>query len=76
MELYCNVRPVKVYDNLIDASPVKSDVIQGTDIVFVRELSGGIYKSECGILKDDYAEDIMKYSMEQVERILRHWCRK
>ena len=72
MELYCNIRPVKVYDNLIDASPVKSDIIRNTDIIFVRELSGGIYKSECGILKDDYAEDIMKYSMYQIERILRY----
>jgi len=72
MELYSNVRPVIVYDNLIDNSPVKSDIIRGTNIVFVRELSGGIYKSECGILQADYAEDIMKYSTKQINRILRY----
>jgi 3-isopropylmalate dehydrogenase len=72
MGLYSNIRPVVVYNNLIDASPVKSDIIQGTDIVFVRELSAGIYKSECGILQADYAEDIMKYSSQEINRILRY----
>jgi 3-isopropylmalate dehydrogenase len=71
MGLFCNLRPIKVYNKLIDASPIKSKVIKGSDIMFVRELSGGIYKSECGKLENDYAEDIMKYTTIQIERILR-----
>ena len=41
--LYANLRPTKVFDSLLEMSPIKEDRIAGTDILFVRELTGGIY---------------------------------
>ncbi|WP_299104337.1 3-isopropylmalate dehydrogenase [uncultured Tenacibaculum sp.] len=68
--LFCNVRPVKAYDQLIKNSPLKKEIIQGTDISIYRELTGGIY---FGIkeLSDDgqIAFDGCSYSVEEIERI-------
>ncbi|OSY88079.1 3-isopropylmalate dehydrogenase [Tenacibaculum holothuriorum] len=70
LELYCNVRPVKAYDKLIKNSPLKKEVIQGTDITIYRELTGGIY---FGIkeLSDDgsVAFDGCSYTVEEIERM-------
>ena len=41
--LYANIRPTFTFEELIDKSPLKKELIQGTDIVFVRELTSGIY---------------------------------
>ncbi len=68
--LFCNVRPVKAYDQLIESSPLKKNIIKGTDIEIYRELTGGIY---FGIkqLSDDQktAFDGCSYSIEEIERI-------
>ena len=68
--LFCNVRPVKAYNQLIQNSPLKQEIIQGTDISIYRELTGGIY---FGIkeLSDDgqIAFDGCSYSVEEIERI-------
>lgn len=68
--LFCNVRPVKAYDQLIENSPLKKEIISGTDISIFRELTGGIY---FGIkeLSDDgqVAFDGCSYSVEEIERI-------
>ena len=72
MRLYCNIRPVKVCNKLISSSPLKREIIENVDIVFVRELSSGIYKSVCGKLEEEYAEDIMKYNKYEIERILNY----
>lgn len=68
--LFCNVRPVKAYDQLIENSPLKKEIIKGTDISIYRELTGGIY---FGIkeLSDDgkIAFDGCSYTVEEIERI-------
>lgn len=68
--LFCNVRPVKAYDALIENSPLKRERIEGTDISIYRELTGGIY---FGIkeLSDDgkIAFDGCSYTVEEIERI-------
>lgn len=68
--LYANLRPAKIYDALLDASPLKESVCKGTDIMIVRELTGGIYFGERG--EDDKgAYDTERYSAFEIERIAR-----
>ncbi|MFL0095918.1 3-isopropylmalate dehydrogenase [Tenacibaculum maritimum] len=68
--LFCNLRPVKAYDQLIRKSPLKEEIVKDTDIAIYRELTGGIY---FGIkeLSDDgkIAFDGCSYSKEEIERI-------
>jgi 3-isopropylmalate dehydrogenase len=71
--LYANLRPIKVFDALIDSSTVKADVIRGVDIMIVRELTGGIYfgkRERVG----DMAYDTEEYHAFEVERIVRKAC--
>ena len=75
MGVFANIRPVKVYPWLADASPLKADVLEGVDMVVVRELTGGLYYAEprgrretpSGII----AEDTMRYTEGEIERVLR-----
>ncbi|MBV1907998.1 MAG: 3-isopropylmalate dehydrogenase [Kangiellaceae bacterium] len=70
LEVYANIRPLTMYPQLASASPLKSEILEGTDFIIVRELTGGIYfgaKSR----HSDYATDECKYSVEEVERIAR-----
>jgi len=70
--LYANLRPVKLNPVLINASAIKPEVLQGTDLVVVRELTGGLYFGERG-RKDggDTAYDTMIYSVPEIERVVR-----
>ena len=70
LELYANIRPVKIFDALKHLSPLKAERIAGVDFVVVRELTGGIYFGE-HILEDKSARDVNDYSYEEVERIVR-----
>ena len=68
--LYANVRPVKTYDALLEASPLKKDIISGTDFVVYRELTGGIYFGDKAISADrKSAFDTCSYTSEEIERI-------
>jgi 3-isopropylmalate dehydrogenase len=68
--LFANVRPTFTFPSLLDKSPLKKERIEGTDLVFLRELTGGIYFGERG-RKDDgnTAFDTCTYTREEVKRI-------
>lgn len=71
--LFANIRPLKPFNALLNASPLKREVIASTDMVVVRELTGGLYfgtprgRSE----SNDYAFDTCSYSREEISRIAR-----
>lgn len=68
--LYCNVKAVKAYDNLIYNSPLKREVIKGTDIEIFRELSGGIYFGKKELSDDEQqAFDSCSYTVEEITRV-------
>lgn len=68
--LYANIRPVKAYETLLDKSPLKKEIISGTDISIYRELTGGIYFGEKQLSEDgNTASDLCKYSRYEIERI-------
>jgi 3-isopropylmalate dehydrogenase len=70
--LYANLRPVKTFDALVDASPLRREIVEGTDILFFRELTGGIYFGGATV-SDDGTEvaDHMRYTVGEIERIVR-----
>jgi 3-isopropylmalate dehydrogenase len=68
--LFANLRPVKPLPALYDASPLKRDRIEGTDLLVVRELTGGIYFGE-KTRTDDSASDACVYTRAEIERIAR-----
>jgi 3-isopropylmalate dehydrogenase len=68
--LYANLRPVRPLPALYDASPLRREVIEGTDLLVVRELTGGIYFGE-KTRTADAASDVCSYTVEEVERIAR-----
>jgi 3-isopropylmalate dehydrogenase len=68
--LFANLRPVKTLDAILDASPLKAEVVAGVDIMVVRELTGGIYfgrKTRTAL----EAEDVCSYSAHEIERVTR-----
>jgi 3-isopropylmalate dehydrogenase len=70
--LYANLRPVTLYPELIDASTIKREVLAGTDLLVVRELTGGIYFGERGRRDGGKtAYDTMIYTEAEVERVVR-----
>jgi 3-isopropylmalate dehydrogenase len=68
--LFANLRPVRPSDALLDASPLRRERIEGTDLLVVRELTGGIYFGESG-RNGDRAHDDCAYTVEEIERIAR-----
>jgi 3-isopropylmalate dehydrogenase len=68
--LYANLRPVKPLPALYDASPLKRELIDGTDLLVVRELTGGIYFGEKTRTLDS-ASDLCVYTTAEIERIAR-----
>jgi len=69
MGTFANLRPAIVYDELVNASTLKADVVRGVDIMVVRELTGGIYFGQPRELLKDRAYNTMVYTREEVERI-------
>ncbi|MBT4866292.1 MAG: 3-isopropylmalate dehydrogenase [Planctomycetaceae bacterium] len=74
LQLFANLRPVAPRPQLLDASPLKREIVEGVDILFVRELTGGIYFGESGRRELDEGEEAyneMKYSTPEIARVVR-----
>lgn len=72
LDLYVNLRPIKLFDALRDRCPLKDEYIgKGIDITFVRENTEGLYR-KVGELNDDEAHNIMKYTRKGCERIIKY----
>lgn len=72
--LFANLRPIQTFDELVDASPLRREIVAGTDILFFRELTGGIYFGDSGRRVHDNVETAyneMVYTTKEVERIVR-----
>jgi 3-isopropylmalate dehydrogenase len=70
LALFANLRPVKTFDAVLDASPLKPEIISGVDIMVVRELTGGIYFGRKSRTANE-AEDVCSYSAHEIERVTR-----
>lgn len=75
-DLFANLRPAIIYNELINASPIKKEIIgNGLDILILRELTSGIYfgqpKGREGSGQEEFAFDTMRYSRREIERIAR-----
>src|ERR1051325_9732385 len=75
MRVYANLRPVRTYKSLLPSSPLKNEIIDGTDMIIVRELTGGIYYgTPRGIYGDgagEHAVNTMAYTRGEIERVCR-----
>src|SRR6202041_694436 len=73
--VYANLRPVRSYKALLDSSPLKNELVDGTDMIIVRELTGGLYYGEPrGIIEDGgelRAVNTMAYTRSEIERVTR-----
>ena len=70
---FANLRPSKAYDSLIDSSPLRREIFEGTDLLIVRELLGGLYFGEPRGFEvgDTSAFNTMRYGVDEVERVAR-----
>ncbi len=75
MGVYANLRPVRTYKSLLNSSPLKNEIIEGTDMIIVRELTGGIYygtpRGIYGEGAEEHAVNTMAYSRHEIERVCR-----
>lgn len=68
--LYANLRPILLFDELLDASSIKPNILKGTNILFFRELTGDVYFGEKKRSEDgNTASDLMIYQRYEIERI-------
>jgi 3-isopropylmalate dehydrogenase len=73
LDLFVNLRPVKLYESLRDRCPLKEEFIgKGIDITFVRENTEGIYAQKGAVLKDDHAENVMVVTRKGCQRIINY----
>ncbi|MGC8852130.1 MAG: 3-isopropylmalate dehydrogenase [Hydrogenobacter sp.] len=75
LDLYANLRPAKVYEPLISSSPLKDDIVRGTDFIVVRELTGDVYYGEPrGVFIENGKRvgiNTMRYTEDEIRRVVR-----
>ena len=69
--VYANLRPVRTWPSLVDSSPLKNHIVTGTDMMIVRELTGGLYYGTPRGIDDDRAVNTMAYTRPEIERVAR-----
>ncbi|MEH7118277.1 3-isopropylmalate dehydrogenase [Neobacillus vireti] len=72
LDLYANLRPIKGFKNLLHASPLKEEVVSGSDLLIVRELTGGLYFGTPSERRDNgnSVVDTLTYTRKEIERIV------
>ncbi|WP_270994345.1 3-isopropylmalate dehydrogenase [Listeria seeligeri] len=68
--LFANIRPIQVPSSISHLSPLKKDIVEGTDFIVVRELTGGLYFGEPKHWNEDAAVDSLTYTRPEIERII------
>ncbi len=71
LDLFANIRPAQIYSNFLEASPIKREILDGTDFIVLRELTGGLYFGEPRGYDRDKGWNTMIYTKPEVERIAR-----
>ncbi|RIK44597.1 MAG: 3-isopropylmalate dehydrogenase [Chloroflexi bacterium] len=75
LDLFANIRPVRVFEALVDTSPIKPDVVRGVDLMIVRELTGGLYFGKPSrrweTSRGRRAVDTLIYREHEIQRIVR-----
>jgi 3-isopropylmalate dehydrogenase len=71
LEVFANLRPVKMWPSLVDSSPLKNEIVTGTDMIIVRELTGGLYYGQPRGIDGDRAVNTMVYTRAEIERVTR-----
>ena len=73
LEVFANLRPVRSYKALLDSSPLKNELVDGTDMIIVRELTGGLYygtpRGISGTGSEEKAVNTMLYTRPEIERV-------
>jgi 3-isopropylmalate dehydrogenase len=71
LDLFANIRPAQIYSDFLEASPIKREILEGTDFIVLRELTGGLYFGEPRGYNRDKGWNTMIYTKPEVERIAR-----
>ncbi len=71
LDVFANLRPARIYPGLEEFSPLRSEIVTGTDLLVVRELSSGIYYGTPRGFEADCAFNTMRYSREEIRRVAR-----
>jgi len=71
LDVFANLRPARALAPVLDASPLRPEVVASTDLLIVRELTGGIYFGEPRSLSEEEAVDTLRYRREEIARVAR-----